>query len=494
MIGATLLIVDSYFGIDMNVMAMAIIGLAACGVALVYLAIKKGFFDLLMDSLSKRVMTNRSIHKGLRVTEYPEEVIYVLKAAETVNREEFEKLLFQSLDSPHEQVRIYSMQKIEQHKIKSFAKKLMQICETEQNPTVLGASFLAYGSIGDLNTLKKHLNAASADVATSCMTAFIRYGSATEKTDMAQILKEKSRSVDEEARISAAQALKHIELSDKIEILLDLLNDKSDKVKAAAAEVAVNQTDKRVVQAVIALHAPCSLSEERHFEYMLENFDQYPLQAQIHLITLLGHVKEKSVEILEKLLPNVSRNLLHPLLQSLKKHSYRALDEQLIEKLIVNEGKNIVFLREFISYFHVEKMKELRSFLCREVEFSQECCFYLLSFVYPEEAIMKVKMSLATEDEETNSNAVELLVQTLETKDHKLIDQLNYFPHKQECEDEVEELELIELLIKIRDYTDNCHDATLPNAIIYELGILKLKRLVDLVVKEELKSQKLAVS
>lgn len=515
-IGVILLTVQNHFGKSVSVMGLMIVGLTLAAVALVFTVIKGGYLQLLMESLSKRVISNPKftkltkdsldVLKNRLQSNYPEETIYVLTTIENINKVEFEKLLWQALDSPLEQVRIFALNKIEHYRINAFIERLSAMCQNEKNPEVLAAALLAYASTTHLkgaDWFKQFLSDPHPDVSDSCMISLIRYGKEADKTEAIGLLMRQSQSDQEEERMKTARVLKLIQIKEKDELLLALLKDRSMKVRDAAASSALNVSDERIFHALVenlgipqvhdaAMKALSSLGK-KVLDYILRQFAHYPQPLQIHLITMLGFIKErKAVEFLETLLSNPNRKMLHPTVQSLKKLSYKTSNEDLIQKLLIEENENILFLKEFIAPFQFEKMRILHDFICREIELSQECCFYLLSFVYPDEAIMQVKMGLSLDDEEMNSNAVELLLQTLESKDQKLFaDQLNFHPYKQEVESHAEEVEIKELLLKVRDYTANCYISALPAAVVYEIGILKLKSLVTVVIKQELKDDQL---
>ena len=217
-IGAILIIVEKYFGIALSVMALMIIGLSVAGIALVLFVLKKGYLVLLMDSLSKRVTSNPQFTKltkdSLNVLKshlqsiYPEEAIYVSGTIENVDPVEFVKLLEQSLNSPLEQVRIYSLNKIEQKRMKGFEGRLSTLCQSEKIPSVLGAALLALAATADLKQFawfKQYLHDPNLEVVQACLIALLCYGSPAEKNEAVNLLKEKAKSLREDERIMVAQ-------------------------------------------------------------------------------------------------------------------------------------------------------------------------------------------------------------------------------------------------------------------------------------------------
>lgn len=510
-IGAILLLVDRYLGINIKILSLFIIALSVCAVALIFFVLREGYLELLVESLSKKVVASPefkrlnkdslNVLKSHLQSAYPEEAIYVLKTVENIDQNEFVKLLSQALESPLEQVRCFALSKIEQHRLKSFSEKLIQLCSIEKNPAVLGPALLALAATTDLkkfSQFKEHLHDSK-----ECIIALIKYGGAAEKNEAIEILKQKVASPNEEDRILAAKILKGITIVDKTDLILTLLKDVSLDVRDSAAEAAFKIKDERLYSALIenleiphvhdsATQALTSIGKPL-FDYITTHFESYSPHLQTILVTLLGFIKERRVApFLEKMLPTARRRLLYPILLSLKRHSYKATNEELIQQLLEAENHNILFLKEIVLESSFQEMKILHGFLCREIELSQECCFLLLSFVYPEELIMQAKMGLSLKDEEMHSNAVELLLQTVDSKDQKLLmHQLTFLPSKEEMESAPSEEQIKELLLKVKDYTGNCFIPALSAAVIYEIGLLKIKSLVDIVIKQELKDDAL---
>lgn len=518
-IGAILLMIDKRYGIQLSVMSFIIVALSLTGIALIFFVLKKGYLNLLVESLSKRSITNPKftklnkdslgVLKGHLKSAHPEEVIYVLQTIENIDQNEFVQALIESLDNPLEQVRCFSLSKIEKHRIKSVEKKVQQICLTEKNPAVLSSALLALAAVTGLaqhSWFKSYLENSNLEIASSCLIALIKYGSEVEKKEAIDLIHEKAKSPQDEERLIAANALKQIKIPGKVELLLNLLKDSNLEVRIRASEAAVQVADERLFSPLIEnleiphVHDSASKSltsfGKPFFEHVVKQFDHYSDNEKINLIKLLGFIKDPKVpEFLQKLLSISNRRSLHAVLSSLKKHSFKVTDEEsskIIKDLLESENENILYLKEMAHAFSFEKTKLLRDFLCREVELSQECCFSLLGFIYPESSIIKAEQGLALEDEDSNSNAIELLLQTLNKIDQKLLmEQLIYAPYKEQIENIPSEAKIEEFLKSITDYASNCFIPALSSAVIYEIGMLKIKDLIDLVLKQELKGDRL---
>lgn len=505
-IGAILLLVDNYFGVQLLHMSSIIIGLSLIAIVLIIFALKNGYLKLLVESLSKRVISNPQFTKLTKdslnllkrhlLNPYPEEAIYALQTIEKIDRDEFAKVLARSLDNPLEEVRTFSLRKIEHYRIKSFKDQVTKFCLTEKNPTVLGAALLALGAIGDLGSFKSYLHDSNQEIAGSCIIAFIKYGSESEKGEAILLLSERAKSSKEEDRMMAANVIKQIDIPTKTDLLLALLRDVNMEVRVQASQATAHTKDQRLYDPLIenlgvahvhdaAMHSLTTLGKPL-VDYLIKKFDIYTYSTQINIVNLLGFIKDNAAaEFLQKLLPNSNRRLLHPLLLSLKRHSYKVTDEEPTKKLLIAENENILYLKGLIDAFNMEKMKILHDFLCREIELSQECCFLLLSFIYPESAILEAKQGLSLEDEDMHSNAIELLVQTLEREDQELfLAQLIFSPFKAEEGAVAGEGHLSELLVKIRDYTSNCFIPALSAAVVYTIGVLQVKNLGKLIGKQ----------
>lgn len=508
LIGGLLLVFEKSFGVNLSFISLLIIGLSLAAIALIFFSLKKGYLNLLEESLSKRSIANPrfttlnkdslAVLKSHLKSHYPEEVIYVLQTIEKIDKNEFTNALIASIDHPVDEVRTFALGKIEQYRIKSAGEKIKKLCLGEKSPAVLGAALLALGAITDFS-FKNYLKDPHIEVVSSALIALIKYGSEEAKKEAIELL-------NEEDHLIVATALKHIDIPSKVDLLLNLLNDPDLEVRIAASEACQHCADERLFPLLIEnlevshVHDAalrCLISYGKKFsDYIFSHFEEYPLVAQINLIKVLGFIKGANpAEFLQNLLPKSNRRMLHPILQSLKKHSYKTSDPEklkMIDALLDKENDNILYLKEMARSFNSEKTKLLYHFLCREIELAQECCFSLLGFVYPESSIIKAQQGLTIEDEDTNSNAVELLLQTLEMRDQKqFMEQLTYAPYKEEAGEGFNESNAEDFLQKIQEYTTNCFIPALGAAVMYEIGVLKLKNLAGLLLKQELRNDPL---
>ena len=512
-IGIILVVIKEYFGVNTSVMSFMIIGLSLAIIALLLFIVKKGYLTLLLESLSKRILVNPefikldkenlTLLKSRLSSRYPEEVIYILQTIEKLHKEEFEKAVASMLDSALQEVRCFSLNKVEQYRMKSVADKLKKTCLEEKNPQNLGYALRALGSVTDWDDLpwfKNYINDSNVEVAGNSIIALIKYGSEDTKKELIESLTAKAKSSKEEERLIAADVLKSVDIPTKSDLLMDLLRDPNLDVRIVASEATATTTDERLYPALIenvmiphvcdaAFNSMVQLGKPM-LDYIARQFDSLPTSVKVELVNLIGFIKvDGAVDFLQKLLSIARREVLHATLTSLKRLSYRAksdVEHNLIKSLLQSENTNVIALRKKVVFFGAEETRLLYDLLCREIELSQECCFLLLSFVYSESQITDAQQGLSVEDEEMNSNAIELLLQILNKIDQELLmEQLIYSPYSGEHEEQFDRAKIEELLPKIIDYTSQSFMPALAAAVVYTIGMLQVKTLEGFVQKQE---------
>lgn len=509
-IGSFLLLFTYFFQAKVSNMSLVIIVMCVLAVSLVACIIKNGYHKLLVEALSKRSIINPhftkldkeslGILKERLKSQYPEEVIYVLQTIEGIDKEEFINTVLETLNHPLDEVRSYSLKKVEEYRIIAAKDKVTQLCMSEKNRQVLGNAFLALGAIGDANSfsfLQQHIDDQDLELASTSIIALIKYGTGAAKEKASQHIVEKVRSHVVEERIAAANVLKEIEIPNKIELLLSLLKDEHANVRAAACRASSNLSDDRLYTPIVEnLSSPhvnnaaflSLLSMGNPFvAYILPNFDRFSEQLKVEIVKILGFMKtEQASEFLKKLLANPNRRILFPALHALLKHSYRAdLPEsgQQIRTLLKRENENILHLGEKLKVFCQGNTEVLQALIKREIELCQRACFDMLSFIYPEESIAKARSGIVTEDEDIVSYAIELLLQTLSPEDIKhLLPQLSFQAVEKTAHEKGNvEKELVNIFNPPSPYALT----SLFSAAVYTIGDLKLRDLANVVREQE---------
>jgi AAA family ATP:ADP antiporter len=514
-IGAILLVISQFFLNHVIHMALIIVGIAILAIILTLVVIKKGYIQLLVRTLSKRSLINPvftkldkdslDILKEHLKSKYPAEVIYVLQTIENIDQNEFFKLTIETLDNPLEEVRCFCLKKIEQYRIKAAEEKVKQLCQLEKSPHVLGYAFLAWGAIGDSNSmmfLQSHLEDSNIDLASRSTIALIKYGESAIKEKAFSTLLKHIKSTHEEKRLVAAKALKDLDIPDKEELLLLLLQDSNVEVRLAACQSASHLSDERIYDALsknlviphtsnAAFLSLLSIGEPIG-NYIVRNFEHFEENVKIAFIQLLGFIKSASTsDFLQNLLTTSNRRFKYYTIQSLRKQTYKLLHEKnkkIIKDFLRSENDHIVNLRELLNVFCGENTVAIQSLLIREIELSQELCFLMLTFIYPEDPILKAMSGISSEDEDTFSTAVELLWQTLTPEDNKhFAPQLLFRPDSSLMK---QSGNLEEGLFKVLSYAPQAIGTALSSAAVYTIGALKLTTLTDIVRAQKSRQDK----
>ncbi len=506
LIGGILWWISENLGVQISLTAVIVVSLGLFTIAFTFLVIKKGYIKLLNESLTKRGIINPTFTKlskeslGALTTHlksaFPEEVIFTLQTIEGIDGQEFEKRVIEAVEHPLVEVRSFALNKIEEHRIKSAEEKTKNCCLTEKNPQVLGNALRALGSIAALEQFSwfpSYIESPNIEIASNAFIAAIKYGADAICREATQKLIIKAQSIHEADRLCAAAVLQSIERED---LLCVLITDSNEEVRIAACKAIRSTKDPSIFSALIdnlalphvhdaAFYALTQLGSPC-IEYCLERFSTFSLSTQLQVIKLLGYMKqEKIVPFLEGLFTFPKRVLLEEIVLALHKQGYEARDAQIkkLEDLLERENQGILFLKEIKN----QSAGLLLSFLSREIEITQKCCFYMLSFIYPQSSILKAYHGLEVEDEDMNSNATEILFQTLEKTDVKsLLPQLVYDPYALDSFLSTSVPEATEEAIrKILTYSSDCYLPSLLPTAIYTIGILKLHSLKTLVQDQD---------
>lgn len=499
--GCILVWFDKYLGIRVPIMSSLIIGLCLTAALLIVLGIKKEYLRTLIESLSKRLIINPhftildkdnlGLLKKYLKSSYPEKVIYALETIEKIDEYQLRDSLRDALQNPSKEVICFSLRKIEKYRLKSLESEVRQICESQKDPEILGCALKAMGAISNWehsDFFQKYLHHPDVEVVGSGLTTLLQYGSESGRKEAKKLLTKKANSPKQEDKLVAALVLQSVDIATKSNLLLPLLKDENPEVKLAASKAASSGVDEKNFPALVenldisythdaALNSLVNLGRPVT-EYITQNFTQFLPTTQINLIHLLGFTKEpKALEFLLHILDRADRRTLRPILLSLKRRSYHATESgrEVVKSFLTSENNHILHLKEIVKQLNHEKTKLVRDLLFREIEISQECCFLLLSFIYPEAPIMDAKWGLSADNEDLNSNAVEVLLHNLSNEDQKqLMEQLNFFPYKMEEKKDLDLQKLGELFKKI---TNEIAVPGFSAAVVFTIGSLKLTNL-----------------
>lgn len=508
-IGVILFFISKTWGIRIPSISFFVLGISGIGIATLVI-VKRDYVNMLIGALKKWALVKPEFTKldkdTLRIikshlnSRFPEEVIYALQSIENADLRDFAAVLQQALDSPLLDVRCFALNKIEQHRIQSAKEKVIAICLNEKDPKIVGCALRALGAIADLNQyswFKERLKDPKMEVAENCLIALFLHGFKAQQKEALDLIAQKARSASEEERFLSAAVMKQVDFPSKGDLLVPLLSDPNMEVRLAACEAAGDVKDERLysplIENIISPHlhhaAYKSLLKLAPSDYILKNFARFSMGVQSQLLSLLGIIKgEPVLSFLQKYLTSSDRRLFQAALRSLKNQSFKASNREQISRLLTTENNNILFLQEIIGVFDGYDKLLLHDLLCREIELTQESCFLLLMFIYPEEQICSAMEGLRVVDKNRNSYAIEILLQTLSKEDAKqLVPQLSLNPYANGLQNGGKK-SVEDALLKVLNYSRNSYIPAINSAAIFTIGALGLKSLSDVVRKNEAKS------
>lgn len=487
LVGVILFGLNRTWGTSIKSIGWFVMAVSACGV-ISMLYVQKNYIRILVDALSRWALfkpqfteldkDSLKIVKSRLQSRYPEEVVYALQLIETAEPKEFPSALEEALKNPLLDVRLYTLKKIEEYRIKGLIEKVKEICLTEKDPMILGQALRALAAImpADQFYFFKNFEEISGG-----LIGEILYGPADVK----------KRAIDRLAlkeKFEIAEVLKEIDIPNKADLLLPLLSDPDPEVRLVACLAAGQVKDNRIYPLLIEnltiphLHnaAAKSLLNLAPIEEIARSFGQFTREQQHEVLYLLSWMEgEKVTAFLQQFLQSPDPRLFHEAVRALKNRHFKAENREQISSLLAEENQNILSLKAMIGALPTEKAKLLRDLLIREMELCQKNCFAMLTFIYHKTPILSAKGGLTESDRNKYSYAIEILEQTLGKEHTYLLPQLI----QRSLPENPQPIESV--LQDVLKVAPNCYIPAIHSAVLYTIGALGLKSLTELVKKGE---------
>jgi CRP-like cAMP-binding protein/ATP/ADP translocase/HEAT repeat protein len=369
----------------------------------------------------------------------PEEVLYCLKLLEEAKFSNYKNILFALLNHDHVEVRKGVYQSIEKLGEKDYFEPLKKQLAIEKIPSVQASLICALAASGGseaISLIEPYLNDEQPVLRQAAIVALIRYCSLEGAVRAGSILLGLEHSSQASERQFMAQVLGQIGISNFYFGLLPLLSDTNIEVRKAAL-IAAGQLNNhklwplvieslllsavRVTAAKVLLEAKESSFKALELAYQNKNSATL-LRRQI--ILLYGKTRSnKASQLLLNKLNEPDKNLRHDILKSLYLCDYKTTtskEKSLIETLIHEEviyGLNVLAAQSVIEI--KTEVSLLSSAFKWELDKLQARLFYLLSFLYSTEVIMKVWSNLKAQKVQ-HDLAIKLFEQTVTKKHQKL--------------------------------------------------------------------------
>lgn len=498
-IGLILMLISRNFGIHITTISQLVI-LCSVLILIALYFIKKLYKKQLVTALAKRTLINPNfeqigketieiLKKQLQKAIYPDQIIYILNLLEKNNLPLFLEKIPEVLKKDISEVKLYALKKVEQYRIQGAKKTVNDICSEETQEDILSAAYLAKASLEPHSALKKLLFSKNPTVVSSGLIGLIKYGTQEEKNFARQSVLELLKSSNVQEKKSAALALKEINIEQKSELLVHLLEDSDPEIKSLALESAHGMKEEKLfiptVKCLSIAHASDKafqtlLSMGAPFvNFLSKHFDTFPISLRVELAKFLGFAsKQEAIPLLKRLVFAEDKKVVTAAMQSLKKHGYQTDFEELApvwEKEVAYFKKVQQLENELPNGF----LEPVRSLLKREIAISQDRLLCCLAFLYPIDLILTAEAGLKSQNADRQSYALELLINTLDREDVKeIIPLLIYKGEERELSSDIS----IEMAIKhLLDFAPQFYLWEIKVALIYVIGKLKLSSLKKVV-------------
>ena len=442
-----LLLLNNYFKLT-SVGLSIILTLILLALGIICFPMLKEYRKVLATALSRKNLVGtelqlndrgnlKILEQGLK-SHRSEEVLYCLKLLEEANFPKYNQILFALLNHDHPEVRKGVYQSIEKLGKKNYFESLKKQLAGEKIPSVQASLICALAASGELEAItliKPFLNDEQPVLRQAAIVALIRYCSLEGAVRAGSILVGLEHSSQASERQFVAQVLGQIGISNFYFGLLPLLSDTNIEVRKAALTAAGQLNNhklwplviKSLLLSAVRVTAAKVLLEakESSFEALELAYQNSSTLLRRQIILLYGKTRgNKASQLLLDKLNESDKNLRHDILKSLHLCDYKATtskEKSLIETLIHEE---VIYGLNVLAAQHIVEIKTEVSLLSSafkwEIEKLQARLFYLLSFLYSTEVIMKVWVNLKAEKVQQDL-AIELFEQTVTKKHQKLI-------------------------------------------------------------------------
>lgn len=492
LIGLILMGVRKFFGINFVALSLCMFGIYFVTI-LTLTFVKKRYNSVLMNAITQHFFVNADftdldaesleiVNKKLK-SPVPEEAIYALQTLENASGSDFRKAIVEALDHESDDVKIYALSKIRQYKLQNAEEKTKEIIKSGKSKAVIPHALLAIAclqSTSDLSLIKSYIYDSDRQISASSLIALYLYGNEEDK-------KECDERLNSSDGMLKALVLKEIDIPKKGDMLILLLKSEDRNIRAEACKAATIQDERLyplLIENLLIPHVrPSSIAALISLKTPLfdDNFStKYSYDIQIERLKIIGFLPdEKSYSLLIDFMFHKDKKLSHEAIRSLNRLSFQARDvdqKKQIQDLIFQEKNQIDLLQKNIP--NAPLLKEL---VQREIELTQERLFWLLSFIYPKDMIMKALEGIQTQSPDMVSFSIEILLQTLNSKEaDELLDCLTFDPYGP-LDKAFKENDLI----YIWEQHENFVISKILSALIFTIGNLKLTSLKERVIKTE---------
>ena len=375
------------------------------------------------DGLAVVDIASYELLKGALDSPHPNEVIYALDLLEKSRHASFPELTMQLTDSPHPQVRVNVIQRIERLRFMEAVPHIERQLQTESEPSVREAAACALTCLSETHV--NLLDSTDTSIHRGALIGLFRRPE-TENLPTAKkrlVALAGSRSAPD--RTEAANLIAESANTTLSGILLPLISDPAPGVRIAAIRAAGRIMHASLWAAVIpALGFPGTRSAafsalvaggEMALPEIMRGItnDALDHQIRIRLVRACSHIKgEAASNELKKLIAYPNTNLRSRVLVAL--HACRFVSDNEfvphIEKQIQHETRRAQWLLTCLGKLEYSKSTEL---LIRALRYdlteTRNRLFYLFGFIYDSISVHRARKAFLQDDTNRRAYAIEVM-------------------------------------------------------------------------------------
>jgi len=392
----------------------------------------------LLEALSKRTLGDVKIamidassvevlKKGLNHSN-PGVIAYCLNMLQEMEHPQLDKYLIDLLDSPHWQIRLEALKRIESLKFHSALEKVRKRVEEEEVTKIKGMALRVLYALEENFSYEKvvsYLEHPNPNIREGVIVGLLRSGGVEETRFAGNHIMESIRSPHWEERRIAVQFLGEAEATGFHEQLFQLMHDENIEVRKASLEAGGklkasqlwpgvleglenSQTRAAAFSALVSGGEPVLPLLKERFKERNSNH-----QFMVSISRICGQIGgESALEILASNLAFPAEEVRGQIFHSLAKFNYQApleKKEEIIEA-IHHEARNATWaLAALVEIDGQDHSSVLKRALNQSFLGQREKILLLLSFIHPSRDILRIRIDLSSPSVNQRAYALEAL-------------------------------------------------------------------------------------
>ncbi|MBZ5515157.1 MAG: HEAT repeat domain-containing protein [Acidobacteriia bacterium] len=423
-----------FASVGMSYVLVAFVGMTVVSAFLV----RREYVTALIRAISRRRLfsgllsfedaSSRRILEETLKSDMPVEVMTGLKLIERADHPSLGQRLLRALEHPDAQVRRYALERIEANHLDAATDRVVSLMETESDSEVRGDAvrvFCALSAGEAFDAASLHLDSAKKPLRRGAIVGLLRSGGLEGVLLAGSRLNDLLKSSCPEERQFAAEIIGDIGRTTFYRPLLELLNDVNGDVRRAALVAAGRLSNPKLVASIIERLREPSLREaalkalvsfgEAALPGLAVAFDREEATdgERVQLVRLMGRIRgESSTRSLLDYLIVTNRRVQYAVLDELGGRNFHASGDAvgLIRENLRQEIHGAVWiLAALLEFCTAEEMDLLANALKWEARHSRERILFLLSFLYPSQAILDAKEKLCSDHADMRANGLEVV-------------------------------------------------------------------------------------